>query len=74
MGFGQPEITLSKNLDELLENLRRADEAGALITSLPAFGGTRPRDTPDTWIWSWDAARLLVGCWGNLEIRGRESN
>jgi hypothetical protein len=59
----------SKNLDELLQNLREiadadgtrdwAENAGIDLTSLPTFGGDEPDDTGG--VWSWDENRLLVG-------------
>lgn len=71
------------SLDKLFELMRSGDDhewrsAGLGFdvageqdwTSLPTFGGEQPEDT--RLVWSWDAARLLVGsCAAELEIVDR---
>lgn len=46
-------------LDELLDQLRDGRIADDDMADLPTFGGAEPGDTQG--VWSWDAARLIVG-------------
>jgi len=62
-------ISTAGDLDALLAAIREIDaecrqaktdpETAYDATSLPTYGGTEPRNTSG--VWSWDAARLLVG-------------
>lgn len=59
-----------KNLQELLEILRR-DDHDLDMAALPKFGGREPACT--ALVWSWDARSLLVGtCANDFEIVDRD--
>lgn len=61
-----------KNLQELLEILRR-DDHDLDMAALPVFGGSEPDHTDR--VWSWDERSLLVGtCAKDFEIVDRDGS